>query len=411
MRLPRIDSNIYIFIDQLRLSNAESNRLKRCVAGYSSGSNLSEKLAILVFRIKNLVLVYFGKSDLKLAEKALNRKFRTFHKINGKKILIHNLSDPNTVKKIYSGNKILKKLIKYNRSLAANKVDKLSKKFFVPIDLENKIDQETSQIIEDASEKIIRLANYVFSDIEKRPFPKLSKYWTKANLDKKRVFVEVFSTDHLKFKLVRDVFASIVYRPVDTSYSYGKPKIVWQPRRAKAAAAGEDDFDVTEGVYCHATDEEWKEASILKSKEVWVDHKKIFKGAFVSTRPEFGFGKYILVFNRSIERLSFLENGFENQNRGGLDHPYWAGFSKNIPVTPKTLAFVIVSDELKSTKRWYDFILPVKLRTMSQEEKCSEWAGRSVKVITISEYNDFKAIAGNPATFIPREWPANVQYI
>lgn len=64
----------------------------------------------------------------------------------------------------------------------------------------------------------------------------------------------------------------------------------------------------------------------------------MYRGAFVSTKPELDFGDYILAFNRNIERRSGLIHGF----LASAD-TYWAGFKENIPVNKKTVQAIWVN--------------------------------------------------------------------
>jgi len=90
-----------------------------------------------------------------------------------------------------------------------------------------------------------------------------------------------------------------------------------------------------QSVFYHATSLKGLEG-ILRSGRVEVRHEKEFRGAFVSTRPEWDFGSYVIVFKRNIERLSPLNHGIRQ------DDCYWAGFSKDIPASHLTIDHILV---------------------------------------------------------------------
>ena len=84
--------------------------------------------------------------------------------------------------------------------------------------------------------------------------------------------------------------------------------------------------------YYHATNKDGF-INILKSGEIQVRHQKMYKGAFVSTKPE-KFGPYVFVFGRDIERRTgfALNNANRKENGFAYDMAYWAGFADRLPV-------------------------------------------------------------------------------
>jgi hypothetical protein len=185
-----------------------------------------------------------------------------------------------------------------------------------------------------------------------------------------------------------------------------------------AGSAGLSKIDpLSLAYFFHATPTEHNLESILKSKNIEVRHEKAFKGAFVSTEPEYGFGKYVFVFNRSIERLSTLEHGFKL----GAEK-YWAGFSRNIPINERTLSCIILDDTRDA--------LTVENRTNSifsricccgsnksepsakdlaekaaLEHRIEAWTGRKITVILRSELENRLDKIKALGVGIPKEWP------
>lgn len=142
----------------------------------------------------------------------------------------------------------------------------------------------------------------------------------------------------------------------------------------------------SKGFFFHATSEKALE-SILKGKKVEVRHEKAYRGAFVSTQPELGFGRCVLAFKRNIERLSSLEHGFTiNQNT------YWAGFSRDIPVDGNTLAYIILNSRSEEERQ-------------TLETQCEQWTGRKINVILVEDAQPKLNEVESLGMGIPREWP------
>lgn len=206
----------------------------------------------------------------------------------------------------------------------------------------------------------------------------LQRFWDRRkDLRARHWFVLLFN--ELNFKegrTVRDSMSSRVYRQITA-----KKGAIWLNDKEMQERTGKD----YAGYYFHATTLKALE-SILKSGFVQVRHEQAFRGAFVSTKPEYSFGNYILIFKRSIERLSTLNHGFT------LDQDtYWAGFSKGIPVNAYTLACV-----------WLNAVEETSKETL--ERQCKVWAGREIVVMESDEGTpaewDMKRLLG-----IPKEWP------
>lgn len=223
---------------------------------------------------------------------------------------------------------------------------------------------------------------------EKSAKEKLQEFWSNSNLSGKHWFVQVFNSQGCKE--VRKSFAPIVYRDITlrqvNNHTWTKTNVSWKNEGELTTYNWGQINQISRGVFFHATSEEALE-SILKTKKIEVRHEKAFRGAFVSTKPELSFGKCVLVFRRNIERLSKLQHGFTiNQDA------YWAGFSQDIPVAESTLACILVNSHN------YQEVESIK-------EKCEQWAGRKIEVISYEEAKSQIHKIGNGGPGIPFEWP------
>ncbi|MCB1136583.1 MAG: hypothetical protein KDK78_09970 [Chlamydiia bacterium] len=135
--------------------------------------------------------------------------------------------------------------------------------------------------------------------------------------------------------------------------------------------------------YYHATSYKALLA-ILESGCLQVRHESVFRGAFVSTCPEIQYGRYILVFNRSIEHLSELETSLS------FSDFHWAGFSKDIPINSETLHGIYISngDERELNK---------------VRKRCTEIAKRNILVARLP-YALTRPYPASRNLAIPREW-------
>ena len=223
--------------------------------------------------------------------------------------------------------------------------------------------------------KIHELVKAVQNGEETAPFGQLKTCWHSCDLTSKRWFVQAFNQK--MFKKVREVLADTVYRPI----TRGRPIRWLNNEEASAGGTCSKANIVSKGVFFHATSEKALE-SILKARKVEVRHEKAYRGAFVSTRPELNFGPCVLAFKRNIERLSELHHGFNKAN----ENTYWAGFSQDIPVNDRTLAYIILNSHSESERK-------------RLQNQCRTWTGRTIQVIL----NDEVDLPGEVA--IPKEWP------
>ena len=236
------------------------------------------------------------------------------------------------------------------------------------------------------------LADGVIDNRIQPPFAPLQTFWNSngRSLEDKYWFARIFSYDSWpQFATVRTSLANVVYRPIIRGLH--QRQIQWLSNQ-EVNSKIQDMFgrinSQNQGFYFHATPTENALQSILTSRRVEVRHEKAFKGAFVSTVPEKGFGRYILVFNRSIERLSPLNHGFTiNQ------HTYWAGFRHDIPVTASTLAYIMLDEGDNEEVR-------------GLQDRVRQWTGNNA--VTVISLNDvahkLDKIRGLDMG-IPSEWP------
>lgn len=173
----------------------------------------------------------------------------------------------------------------------------------------------------------------------------LSKFWESATLKEKDDFVRLCNSstqgDQARILMKDQVYRAIAPNCLPSNWQ--SPPADWlspdnvRSRLSTSAGAGEKS-SLDQAYYYHPISTEEDLEEVLKSQEVRVRHERIFKGAFVTTKPPYSCGKYMLVFNRSIERLSELAHGYDE---GG---EYIALFSKNIPVNARTLCGIILDD-------------------------------------------------------------------
>lgn len=232
-----------------------------------------------------------------------------------------------------------------------------------------------------ASKELIRLIKDLFLD--KKPFENLRVYWKKSALEQKDLFVEIFnSSKAAQFKSVREKLADLVY----SARIKGAP-VEWLSPDEVDERIG-DIWKRVHGTsspfYYHATSSSGLKG-ILRTKEVEVRHEKVYKGAFVSTQPEIGFGHCVLGFNRTIERKSSLLKSFPWFNA------HWAGFGKGIAVTKESLSCLI----------W----VPNSQYSLQQmKTDAAAIAGWDIPVISLAELQPIQSELAKINMMVPKEW-------
>lgn len=248
------------------------------------------------------------------------------------------------------------------------------------------------------------LVNAVQTQQERPPFRRLQAFWEQCrlsnDLSSRRWFVHAFNRNDSICIAVRKALTNRVYTPI-AQPSSGPRDIPWLPRNiqwlneievAVSISSGSDEVASRVATLCkkafffHATSREALE-SILKSRRVEVRHEKAFQGAFVSTRPELAFGRCVLAFRRNIDRLSPLQHGF----RAG-ENTYWAGFSRDIPVTENTLAYIMLDGDNEREREHL-------------QDLTREWTGRTIQVVLRRHAEAFQQQVQKLDLGIPSEWP------
>lgn len=181
----------------------------------------------------------------------------------------------------------------------------------------------------------------------------LGEIWGRSSLEDKRWFVEVLSDDGLS--ALRAELVDKVYRAF---YSLGGRKLQWlssEEIHKNVNSVWSRNSAYYHSFFYHATSEKALE-SILTSKKIEVRHEKAFRGAFVSTEPE-------------------------------------TGFSRDIPVTVSTLAYVILDGG--SDRECQEL-----------KERCSSLAGRSIEVLSLESARNHLSAIKRLRMGIPEEWPS-----
>ena len=147
-------------------------------------------------------------------------------------------------------------------------------------------------------------------------------------------------------------------------------------------------------VYFHATG--LREAEqILRSGKIKRVDLSAYKGAFVSSRLELGYGPMVFALNRSIETVPVLNAQFDK-----VLSAHWVGFSSSIPVNLETLEYVAVDVREFSTEDISEFAA-----------KLSKAAGREIQVKSAAEVA--KTVVqrlDHENVCVPEEWPLTFQH-
>ncbi|MDB6080988.1 MAG: hypothetical protein JWO53_260 [Chlamydiia bacterium] len=250
--------------------------------------------------------------------------------------------------------------------------------------------QDDDDTDEGAPPAVKDLVQEVRCGYEVGPYPKLTAFWNNSNLANKHWFVRVFSRNEKPFRAVKNFFAPQVYEPIPNKTSssfFSTRKVEWlhaDEIAAKITPASRKVDTVAQAFFFHATSKKALEL-ILQSGNIEVRHQRAYRGAFVSTRPELEYGPCILAFKRTIERLSKLENGFTR------NYAFWAGFSKSIPVTGNTLAYIMLNGNSERERQ-------------ELEEQCTRWLGKKISVFL---YNDVQKTIESISKLdlgVPSEW-------
>jgi hypothetical protein len=241
--------------------------------------------------------------------------------------------------------------------------------------------QNNAPNFSNAPSKIRELANQYQTDTS-ASLEDAKAFWKEASLEEREAFIRVFSVDNFRgFQRVRTGLADTVYKSLISTH-----QVEWlSPNDRRLSLVWNQSF-----YYYHTSMESLEE--IFKSKKIEVKYEKDFHGAFVFTAPQQGFGRCVLALRRNIERLSELAHGFTNY--GGT---YVAGFSRSIPVTDETLAYICL-DGLGMREAW-------QVNQMSLK-----WRGKQSLVSTIPNLREAFMAIDNLHLGIPSEWPNILQF-
>lgn len=255
------------------------------------------------------------------------------------------------------------------------------------------IDFNATHDIEDfLPQQLLDLQSKVIKGEEIAPYPQLQAFWKDSDLSGRDRFVHMCNQSGFYPVRQESSLVQQVYRPIGSNQDgvwFNSHEIA---RKVIKLQSDDKIRSIAQAFFFHATSKTALE-SILKEGRVQVRHEKLFRGAFVSTQPEKAFGSYVLVFNRSIERLSHLEHGFTQANKT----VYWAGFSRDIPVNQKTLACVMILDDSLQESEEEEL--------SSLEDKCKQWSGRAIPIVLKSQANTILKRISGLQMGIPAEWP------
>lgn len=146
-------------------------------------------------------------------------------------------------------------------------------------------------------------------------------------------------------------------------------------------------------VYFHATGLD-KAVKILSSGKIKRVDLGIYKGAFVSSKPELGYGAVVFALNRSIETGPVLNAKFERR-------AHWVGFSSSIPVNLESLEYVAVDHKVFSKD---------EIQKLTTE--LSQAAGREIPVKTVQQVDEaIKERQNDDRICVPENWPLTFEHV
>ena len=195
-------------------------------------------------------------------------------------------------------------------------------------------------------------------------------------------FIQTFSQDRLGYEQVRQSYGSKIYQ----RKGFSQKNETFNPWALIQKQENHDEFrSCQKAAYFHATDLLSAE-KILQSGKVLVMQQKMFRGAFVSTRPEMMYGPTVLIFNRQIEQAApLLRNDCKKQF-------CWMGFGRDIPVNQNTLEGIAVKGATSTERE-------------ELQKRFSELAGRNVMVIEASDLRQCVERRDQvDGIIIPTEW-------
>lgn len=202
---------------------------------------------------------------------------------------------------------------------------------------------------------------------------------TEEGMAVRQTFIETFSQDIPGFNKVREAIGQEVYVCVECP----NPNQPWH-------TTSKSDFKAK---YFHATEEE-NVVSILTQEELKVKHGGAYKGAFVSTKPERDYGRYVIGLNDKIELAQPIDHLFCNAD-ARKRMTCWIGFSKSIPINSETFEFIAIEN-------------PAKGEIERLQKQLSSLTHDPIKIIDLKDVDQSlmkkKTLEG---IAIPKEWFEN----
>ncbi|MBI5273734.1 MAG: hypothetical protein HY860_01620 [Chlamydiales bacterium] len=260
------------------------------------------------------------------------------------------------------------------------------------------IDEEKEQ---EALLDLTALAQSVQEGGESSPFDNLRDFFARSSIGTQMRFIDMFSEGSIpEYAKVRKELADVVFQPKSLAdhdvkwlsnleIEEAATKLASTARLTQTLAAKHipwtDKFH--KGYFFHATPVEANVQGILGAMQIEVRHQQAYKGAFVSTVPEIGFGNYIFAFRENIAHNSSLNIGF---SVGGFS--YWIGFSQGIPIDPSTLAYIMVYNRSDADNA-------------SLQARCKTWAGWDIPVVSYQDMQEHLEELKTIGRGIPKSWP------
>jgi hypothetical protein len=148
-------------------------------------------------------------------------------------------------------------------------------------------------------------------------------------------------------------------------------------------------------VYFHATGLD-KAVGILSMGKIKRVDLGIYKGAFVSSKPELGYGAVVFALNRSIETVPVLNARFDH-----VPGSHWVGFSNSIPVNLNSLEYVAVDQRFFSEEEIQKLTIEL-----------TRAAGREIQVKTVTQVNEVIEQRKNDERIcVPEDWPLTFEHL
>lgn len=152
------------------------------------------------------------------------------------------------------------------------------------------------------------------------------------------------------------------------------------------------EIPIHKDVYFHATDLS-KAKQILSAEKIKRLDLGLYRGVFVSSKPELHIGAVVFALNRSIESGLVLNAQFDSG-------AHWVGFSNSIPVNVESLEYIAVDQSLISKN---DISLLAA--------QFSQAAGREIPIKSVHEVVEtIQKRQNDESVCVPEGWPLTCEY-